>query len=492
MSPFRYFTVFFIFLLSCFEAFSQASVDNPYDTDGDGLIEVHTIEQLNVIRHDCDGDGEIDDLTSDDPSVDGSQAAAYVAAFHGFCPPDDVSYVGYELAASLDFAGTRWALNATTDGIPDAVAEGWEPIGNSRLQYTAIFEGNEHTITGLCINRPTTANVGFFGATGADAIIRNVFLEEVYVSGRDNVGGLVGFNFGDITSSYATGSVDGDNSHVGGLVGSNGGSGAITSSYATGSVDSVNSYVGGLVGRHDGSITSSYATGTVVGNNNVGGLVGGNLSDSSITSSYATGTVMGATWVGGLVGGNLSDSSITSSYATGDVTGDTRVGGLVGLNASSVTSSYATGTVDGLATGETLSGGLVGDNDGSITFSYATGSVDGDNSHVGGLVGRNNGSITFSYAMGSVTGNSRVGGLVGYNFNANITSSYATGAVTGTGNSVGGLVGAKTSSTNTITSSYYSSAAVVTQGGDPVPPNDVCPFGSGVGKRPHCRCSRHF
>ena len=58
-----------------------------YDTDNDGLIEVHDLEQLNAIRYDLNGDGKIDDLTSNDPAVEGSKAAAYVAVFYGVCPP---------------------------------------------------------------------------------------------------------------------------------------------------------------------------------------------------------------------------------------------------------------------------------------------------------------------------------------------------------------------------------------------------------------------
>ena len=289
-------------------------MDNPYDTDGDGLIEVHTVEQLNVIRYDLNGNGEIDDTTSYDSTVDDSKAAAYVAAFHGACPPDEDSYRGYELAAALTFAGTRWMRDAMAEGIADAVVEGWEPIGDLALQYTAIFEGNGHTITGLCINRPDTDYIALFGYAGASAIIRNVFLEEVEVSGSNYVGGLAGFNTGYITSSYATGTVDG-NAYVGGLVGSNGGSGAITSSYATSAVMSTGFYVGGLVGSNGGS--------------------------GAITSSYATGSVRGTDRVGGLVGGGTNFSStITASYATGDVTGDTRVGGLVAQSSHSITSSY--------------------------------------------------------------------------------------------------------------------------------------------------------
>ena len=82
-----------------------------YDADGDGLIEVHDLEQLSVIRCDLDGDGEIDDLDSDDLSNRGSKASIYVRAFgYGLCPPDRVTYRGYELAAALD-------LRRTPDGL---------------------------------------------------------------------------------------------------------------------------------------------------------------------------------------------------------------------------------------------------------------------------------------------------------------------------------------------------------------------------------------
>ena len=102
MPPFRYFTVFFIFLFSFFQVFSQGA-SNPYDTDGDGLIEVRTIEQLNVIRYDCDADGEIDDSYNGNLGEENSEADAYVDAFgHGEFPSDEDDYAGYELAEALD------------------------------------------------------------------------------------------------------------------------------------------------------------------------------------------------------------------------------------------------------------------------------------------------------------------------------------------------------------------------------------------------------
>ncbi|EQD25531.1 MAG: hypothetical protein D084_Lepto4C00098G0001, partial [Leptospirillum sp. Group IV 'UBA BS'] len=166
----------------------------------------------------------------------------------------------------------------------------------------------------------------------------------------------------------------------------------------TGTVDGgTHCTIGGLVGYNNGTISYSYATGTVIGQNNavdVGGLVGVNNS-GTISYSYATGTVSGTGSVGGLVGAN--SGTISYSYATGTVSGTGSVGGLVGANSGTISYSYATGTVIGQNNAVDV-GGLVGCNSfGTISYSYATGGVSGS-SGVGGLVGVNNsGTISNSY-----------------------------------------------------------------------------------------------
>ena len=283
MRTLQKFTTLSVLLFVPFCAISQALVD--YDVDDDGLIEVHTIEQLSAIRYDLNGDGHVDGAADD---------ASYITAFGALeesLPP----CVGYELVADIDLSS-----------IPN-----WEPIGPSTTErYTAIFNGNGNTISNLTINRPTTDYVGLFGWTGADAIIRNVGLEEVEVTASNNVGSLVGENRGTVTSSYATGTVDGYNN------------------------------VGGLVGKNGGDIINNYTTGDVMGNNNVGGLVGWNslILDGNnaniIAFNYATGNVTGSDNVGGLVGANYSE--IQASYARGNVTGSDNVGGLLGSSSGSV------------------------------------------------------------------------------------------------------------------------------------------------------------
>ena len=115
-------------------------------------------------------------------------------------------------------------------------------------------------------------------------------------SGSNHIGGLVGHNEQEtIRNSYATGTVSGSGSDIGGLVGFNN-TATIENSYATGDVkgSDSSSNVGGLVGQNDGTtftdseIKNSYATGSVSGSgSSVGGLVGRNdTGRGMITDSY--------------------------------------------------------------------------------------------------------------------------------------------------------------------------------------------------------------
>jgi hypothetical protein len=408
----------------------------------------------------------------------------------------------YALGADIDATATSgWNSGA-----------GFAPIGTWFARFTGRFDGLGHTIGSLTINRRTQDAVGLFAFT-QNAMLSNVGMVGGSVSGRDTVGGLVGYNEGGtISNSYATGTISGGDT-VGGLVGYNEG-GTISNSYATGSVSGTGWYIGGLAGYNDGgTVSNSYATGNVNGDDFVGGLVGYNYANATVTSSYAMGPVTGtgsdvgglvgtndgstvsnsyatgavsssSSLVGGLVGTNENGATVSNSYATGTVSGLNAVGGLVGINDSgaTVSNSYATGAVNGTgndvgglvgsnyatisnsyATGNVSGsfsvGGLVGYNDGDIANSYATGNVNGSGDYVGGLVGYNFGDISSSYASGTVSGSNDVGGLVGVNdFGATVSTSYAAGAVTGT-NEVGGLVGGNYA---TISNSYATGAVTGT------------------------------
>jgi hypothetical protein len=422
--------------------------------------------------------------------------AALIAGMAG-CDGDDYSqnleiWDWYDLNAvrnNLDGNHTLMNdLDSTTAGYTELAGpaanggKGWEPLqtyipywGFAGLRGT--FDGQGHEIRDLFINRPDENGVALFSDTWQGAVIKDLGVTNVTLTGADYVGGLVGSNTGSVINSYSSGKVTGEY-RVGGLAGCSGGTvfnsyssgnvigsssvgglfgvnmGSVNNSHSMGNVIAVDD-VGGLVGySYYGTVSNSYSTGNVNGYSDVGGLVGLNGwqatgEESTVTDSYSAGSIAGHERVGGLVGYS-HHGTVSNSYSTGNVTGYSDVGGLVGLNgfigaASTVGNSYSTGSV----TGTSHVGGLLGMQSylSTVSNSYSTGNVTGY-SDVGGLVGLNGGkvgmgggsTVTDSHSTGSVTGNSSVGGLVGWNYYSSVTDSYSTGSVTGD-EGVGGLVG---------------------------------------------------
>jgi hypothetical protein len=137
-----------------------------------------------------------------------------------------------------------------------------------------------------------------------------------------NIGGLVGHNYyGVITSCVAAGDVIGGGS-VGGLAGQNYGRILFCNAIATVSGSSV---AGGLVGENRGTIDSSYATGSVNSQETVcGGLVGNNY-QGKVIRSYSTGKPTGTLNVGGFcgavdTGGNYEDTGNYWDMDTSEIT----------------------------------------------------------------------------------------------------------------------------------------------------------------------------
>lgn len=298
--------------------------------------------------------------------------------------------------------------------------EGLGDTGSTGLFGETSFLSEISNVRLLDVNVSGHASVG--GLVGSSRGPVSAIYVGGRVSGSSEVGGLIGNslgeeNLGEIVNSSANVSVSGVE-NIGGLVGIN--NGRVANSYATGNV-SGQEIVGGLIGYSDryGIIVGSYFNGIVTGTEELGGLVGWN--DGEIIGSYSAGTVSGRPGeqdqdMGGLVGLNHSGASITGSFSIAQVMGNYEVGGLVGINHGSITYSYAKGDV----IGSNVVGGLAAWNTGTILASYATGDVSGERA-VGGLCGGNSDGavIVTSYAVGKVTDSRRdghrIGGLVGYN-----------------------------------------------------------------------------
>jgi filamentous hemagglutinin family protein len=408
---------------------------------------------------------------------------------------------------SYALAGNLYATsNGTSSGTPTSYSNAVV------ASLGGTLAGLGHTISKLTINAGGTDNIGLIGQiTAPNTAIRDIGLIETSITGRNQVGALLG-NYTStgliISQAYSTGAIVGTN-FVGGLVGNAGLEPA----------DAVNVKSTVLSTIHD-----SFSTASVSGIQRVGGLIG-NASGATIFDTHATGNVTGNIWVGGLIG-RMTFTTVDTSYATGDVKGvitggnvvSNNIGGLIGYiqqwpqpgAKSSVSNSFATGAVSGehtlggligRASGLTSSGDVMAGYDQfwtTVTNTYATGNVtlnDASNLlgsdynqgvgstgflNAGGLIGSAaNVIIANSFATGDVVSNARtsgaaggVGGLVGRMFSrpqngpssdGSIANSFATGDVRAAirtdgnatyyiGNDVGGLVGS--GGTTTITSSY--------------------------------------
>jgi len=187
----------------------------------------------------------------------------------------------FKMIADIDLGVAPWNEN-----------EGWEPIGadyNGTYHFTGLtgtFDGGGHVVHNLFIQRPGMNEVGLFGFLDASGSIRNVGIASGSVTGQDWVGGLVGFNWGTVSTSFSGCAVAGNES-VGGLVGKSDSGAVIFDSYATGAISGADKYVGGLVGFFfRDSIQRCYAVGSVSGASNVGGLIGAKGDGGVVVESF--------------------------------------------------------------------------------------------------------------------------------------------------------------------------------------------------------------
>ena len=88
----------------------------------------------------------------------------------------------------------------------------WETIGdyeaNTNNGFDGIFEGNNHTISNIYINKPNKNYVGLFSFIKANAEVKNIMIEG-NITGDYMVGGVVGANNGKVDSCVNKATIDG-------------------------------------------------------------------------------------------------------------------------------------------------------------------------------------------------------------------------------------------------------------------------------------------
>ena len=232
----------------------------------------------------------------------------------------------------------------------------------NNFKFIGTFDGDNYTINHLNMDYPNLENVGLFGltigissgyTTNDPISIKNVTLRNASVTGKNNVGVLVGRNWiSKIDRCEVANSVINGERNVGGLVGCNDSNSTITNSGSSATVNG-NVNVGGLVGYSmQGFIYASYAEGSVSGLENIGGLIGSSYR-ANCQNSYSSATVEATVKVaGGLIGKLDSTGTNGNCYAMGSVTAPNDAGGLVGLKAEYCTASFYSSYWDTDKTGQ--------------------------------------------------------------------------------------------------------------------------------------------
>ena len=274
--------------------------------------EVYQPADLTTDKYDIDGDGSKDAVYE----ISNAGQLYWFAGLVNGTLSGETQNASANAVLTADIVVNKNVLKS--DGtVNEGTFKEWTPIGNSyNGSYTGIFEGQNHTISGLYFKKENTSEVGFFGYNRGK--ISNVGILDSYFCGFSQVGGVCGYNSSTITNCYNKGVVDGTAdgaSSFGGVCGCN--LGILTNCYNTGIV-SGQLFVGGVSGNNNGTITNCYNTGIVKGQSFVGGVSGNN--SRTITNCYYDSTI----YTGVAIGENLEtttkvEGKTTDEFKTGEV-----------------------------------------------------------------------------------------------------------------------------------------------------------------------------
>lgn len=194
----------------------------------------------------------------------------------------------YALANDIDLTDTKYAGKSITPALSDA--------------FSGTFDGNRHTISGLCINTKSKNGVGLFGTVNG-ASIQNLKVEgSVTGTSSGFVGGIVGKTQGNVTITNCsfTGSVSATKS------GSSNGAGGIVGRVNAGTLKVENC-------ANHATVTAEKAS--------AAGIIGhGGTNEVTITNCYNDGAISGQWYPSGICAQNTNDTStIQECFNSGSI-----------------------------------------------------------------------------------------------------------------------------------------------------------------------------
>lgn len=204
--------------------------------------------------------------------------------------------------------------------------QGFAPIGgltNTAMPFTGSFDGQDHLITGLHINRATLDAIGLFRVIAGRAVIQRLGLKGGSISGQSSVGAIVGMSDNSTVLRCSSSAYVSGLGNVGGVVGDNH-SGTVQECLGAGQVMGLlptspgTGSCGGVVGLNMGMVRDCYGTGAVhaISHYSAGGLAGTNLGQGQILRTHASGAVTGNATanLGGLVGDATDVDFVQASF----------------------------------------------------------------------------------------------------------------------------------------------------------------------------------
>ncbi len=220
------------------------------------------------------------------------------------------------LSSDLNVDGQTYTANTVNATISATLAnditltEAWVPIGKSSSNpYTGIFDGNQHTVSGIEIDNSNENPMGLFGAVGSGGTIKNLVVEGT-ISSNYYAGGIAGYIYG-ATIEYCVNKIDITNKGNGnkGLTGG----------------------IAGYASSIQSTVTGCVNMGTISGVEKVGGILGSSYITEGATvnkcinigSIITAGGTTGTGKCGGIYGSpETSEDAITNCLNLGSIISD--------------------------------------------------------------------------------------------------------------------------------------------------------------------------
>ena len=324
---------------------------------------------------------------------------------------DDLEALANSANSGTDHYGHFFRLNA--DLTYDTITQNnHTAIGTGVSSFRGTFDGNGHTISGIRISNNNDYQ-GLFGFC-ENCTVKNLILTNARICGKDNVGGIVGYNlYSSIEDCQVANNVNvSGTTNIGGIAGNNYQSSIEDCQVANNVNVSSSIIVGGIAGYSErgGSVENCQVA------NNV-----------NVSGEFVIGGIMGE-----IVGQN-AEIIVKDCQVTNNVTlnGKGEVGGIVGM-------SY-----QGRSSVENC---LVANN---VTISGSS-TVSGSSTEYGGIMGLSEGSSIKDCQVANnvtISGCWGVGGIVGndsegfHNYNSSIEDCQVANNVTISGDTISGTYG---------------------------------------------------